>query len=114
MPAAASYYNENKGKGLELWVVLGETADGLQPDLEYCMAYAESHGMNPENLYIDYNPEALNKAWDTLFSHIDSTTTNIGLPWEAVVEGAEMTYIWNSVPPDSGAAEQVLDGLLSE
>ena len=35
-------------------------------------------------------------------------------PWEAVVEGGEMTYVWNSVPADAGPAEQVLDGLLSE
>ena len=114
MPAAASYYNEQKSEGLELWVVLGETADGLQPDLNYCMAYAESHGMNPENLYMDYNPESVNPAWDTLFTHISSTTTNIGLPWQAVVEGTEMTYVWNNVPGDSGVAESVIADLLTD
>ena len=114
MPAAASFYNERKSKGLELWVVLGETADGQEPDLDYCMAYAQSHGMNPENLYIDYNPDAANPAWDTLFTYISSTTNEIGLPWAAVVEGTEMTYVWNSVPPSSQSAEQVIDELLAE
>ena len=114
MPVAASFYNERKSKGLELWVILGETTDGLQPSLDYCMDYAESHGMNPENLYIDYNPDSVNPAWDTLFTHISSTTTNIGLPWQAVVEGTEMTYIWNNVPGDAGPAEQFIETLLAD
>ena len=94
-------------------MVLGETKDGAQPDLDYCMAYAESHGMNPENLYIDYNPESVNSAWDTLFTNVSAMTTNIGLPWQAVVEGTEMTYVWNNVPDDAGPAAQVIEGLLS-
>ena len=92
--------------------MLGETEDGLQPDLDYCMAYAESHGMNPENLYIDYNPDSVNSAWYTLFTHISASTTSIGLPWQAVVEGIEMTYLWNNVTPEGQSAEQVIDGLL--
>ena len=77
---AASFYSERKSKGLELWVVLGETTEGGEPDLDYCMAYAESHGMNPENLYIDYNADSVNSAWDTLFTHISSGSSSIGLP----------------------------------
>lgn len=110
---AASFYNERKSKGLELWVVLGETTEGGEPDLDYCMAYAESHGMNPENLYIDYNADSVNSAWDTLFTHISSGSSSIGLPWQAVVEGIEMTYLWNNVPPVEQSAAQVIEGLLA-
>ena len=110
---AASFYNERKSEGLELWVVLGETMEGGEPDLDYCMAYAESHGMNPENLYIDYNSGSVNPAWDTLFTHIAAGTTSIGLPWQAVVEGIEMTYLWNNVEPGGPSGEQVIEELLA-
>lgn len=93
--------------------MLGEDPDGAPPDLDYCMAYAESHGMNPENLYMDYNAESVNPAWDTLFTHISAGTTGISLPWQAVVEGAEMTYLWNNVTPAGQSAEQVIEGLLA-
>ena len=107
---AASYYNEHKDEGLELWVVLGETMDGGPPDLAYCLEYAKTHGMNPENLYID---NEAGQAWSTLFQYIDPGTSEIGLPWEAIVEGTEMTYIWNTVS-GTGSWEQVFDQLLSD
>ena len=111
---AASYYNERKDEGLELWVVLGETPNGSAPDLEYCLLYAESHGMNPENLYIDNNVDT-GQAWATLFQYIDPSTSEIGLPWAAIVEGVEMTYVWNNVPGvATGTAEQIFDELLGD
>jgi hypothetical protein len=114
VPVAASYYNERKDEGLELWVVLGETPNGSAPDLEYCLLYAESHGMNPENLYIDNNVDT-GQAWATLFQYIDPSTSEIGLPWAAIVEGVEMTYVWNNVPGvATGTAEQIFDELLGD
>jgi len=111
---ASSIYQDRKDEGLELWVVLGETGQYTQPDLEYCMAYAESHSISPENVYLDYNPESLNPAWDVLFANVSPMVTDIGLPWSAIIEGGEMMYVWNSAQPNAGSAESAFDEYLGE
>jgi hypothetical protein len=75
--------------GLELLVFLSEDPDYEPPTLEYCESYAAQQGIDPSRMVIDPNFQAL-------FGHMDSGVGgDIGLPWDGVLDGRGMVYVWN-------------------
>lgn len=94
VPVAAKRYQELAGEGLDLMVVVGENQFSEAPSLEYCMEYALSHGLTPEQTFIDHDGE---RSWPQLFGAIDTYSGDtIGLPWNVVLDGRSMEYIWSS------------------
>lgn len=94
VPEAANRQKELAEDGLDLMVVIGENASGLAPSLEYCMDYAGRKGLDPSSTFIDNDGT---NSWPTLFSAIDTYSGgSIGLPWNAVLDGRSMEYIWSS------------------
>ncbi len=90
-------------------VVIGEDGEGNAPTLQYCNDYAEAKGVDPAVVYIDYE----SRSWEALFNAIDNYAQgSISLPWEAIVKGGSMEYVWNSVTGE-GTAMTVLDELLA-
>ena len=89
--------------------MIGEDAAGNVPTLQYCMDYAAAKGVDPADVYIDHGAHA----WQTLFGAIENYTGgSIGLPWEGIVRGESMEYVWNSVTGE-GSAMSVLDEVLA-
>ena len=90
VPKAAKDIVAYESSGLVGMVVLSETAEGGQPDLTYCKAYAEQHKIDPKYMYIDFQH-------NLLFTKIDPMSGDtIGLPWEALLDADDMKYIANS------------------
>ncbi len=94
VPEAAARARQLAEAGLDLVVVLGEDRGGAAPSLAYCREYALAKGLDPANTFIDHDGRA---AWSTLFGAINTYTDgSIGLPWNAVLDGRSMRYVWSS------------------
>ena len=110
VPQAGERTREHSEEGLDLMVVIGENAAGAQPSLEYCKDYAGAKGIDPASTFVDHDGK---NSWPTLFAAIDTYSGgSIGLPWNAVLDGRSMEYIWSS-NAGSGDLYQVQDDLLS-
>lgn len=103
VPVVAQEYAENKGRGLDIMIVVGETSNGTKPDLAYCYQYATDKGVDPRQVFIDSGAES----WGDTFAHINTYGSSIGLPWSAVLEGSGMEYKWNSSVGEGGVIENV-------
>jgi len=109
VPEAAERANDLADEGLDLMVVIGENQLAGQPSLEYCLDYATAKGADPAQVFIDHDGS---NSWPTLFSAIDTYSGgSIGLPWNAVLDGASMEYIWSS-NAGTGDLYSVQDALL--
>ncbi len=94
VPVAAERYRELQGDGLDLMVIIGENTAGTQPSLEYCMDYALAKGVDPANVYVDHDGT---RSWPEVFQWVNTYSGNsIGLPWNAVLDGRSMEYVWSS------------------
>ncbi|MFT7578978.1 MAG: hypothetical protein ACI9MR_000640 [Myxococcota bacterium] len=94
VPEAWARYQELQDDGLELLVVVGEDNFGNEPTLEYCTAYATGKGMDPALTFIDHDGT---QSWPNLFTHINTYSGgSIGLPWNVVLNGNSMEYVWSS------------------
>jgi hypothetical protein len=94
VPEAASRAKSLADAGLDLIVVLGEDRGGAAPSLAYCREYALAKGLDPANTFIDHDGRS---AWSTVFGAINTYTNgSIGLPWNAVLDGRSMRYVWSS------------------
>lgn len=94
VPQAAVRAKAPENEGLDLIVVIGEDRLGAAPSLAYCREYALAKGLDPENTFIDHDGT---NAWPVLFGAINTYSGNsIGLPWNAVLDGASMVYVWSS------------------
>ncbi len=85
------------GAKLQVIYILGEDASGNAPDQGFCQRYAQGHGIEPSRVYMDTE-------WDTVFHHIFPYLpggNNLLLPWEALLDGDNMEYVWHS--PDDGS-----------
>ncbi len=110
VPQAKARAKEHENEGLELMVVIGEDAAGAQPTLAYCSDYAGKKGLDPATTYIDHDGT---NSWPVIFGAIDTYSGgSIGLPWNAVLDGRSMEYIWSS-NAGSGDLYQVQDDLMS-
>ncbi|TNF26285.1 MAG: hypothetical protein EP329_21520 [Deltaproteobacteria bacterium] len=109
VPEAAARAESLADQGLDLMVVLGENQLAGPPSLEYCLDYATAKGADPAQVFIDNDGS---QGWPVLFSALDTYTDgSIGLPWNAVLDGASMEYIWSS-NAGSGDLYSVQDALL--
>ncbi|MCA9513806.1 MAG: redoxin domain-containing protein [Myxococcales bacterium] len=110
VPEAAERYQDLAGQGLDLMVVVGEDQFSEPPSLEYCMDYALSHGLSPEQTFIDNDGT---RSWPNLFTAIDTYSGgSIGLPWNVVLDGRSMEYVWSSNTGNGdlyGAQDELLD-----
>lgn len=107
----ASAYADKQIEGLEVLAVLGEDGSGGEPSEEYCKSYAESAGFDPAKMVIDYGGSS--GGWETLFQRMaNGGNGGIGLPWDAVLDGRGMIYVYNTeqgeVAP-STAVQELLD-----
>lgn len=110
VPVAAERANELVDQGLDLMVVIGENQLTGPPSLEYCLDYATAKGADPAQVFIDNDGS---HSWPVLFGAIDTYSGgSIGLPWNAVLDGASMEYIWSS-NAGTGDLYSVQDALLS-
>jgi len=110
VPEAAQRTKENAEAGLDLMVVIGENAAGAAPSLEYCKDYAGKKGLDMASTFIDHDGT---NSWPVLFGAIDTYSGgSIGLPWNAVLDGRSMEYIWSS-NAGSGDLYGVQDELMS-
>ncbi len=102
----ANTYKDKQIEGLEVLCVLGEDQAGGPPSQEYCKAYAEQVGFPPERMVID-------ASWTVLFEKMASGGSGgIGLPWDGVLDGEGMVYVYNS-QQGTDSPFSVVDGLLS-
>jgi len=114
VPEAAAFLQANEARGLDLVILLGEDASENPPTPEYCMEYAQSHGVDPSIVYID---NVQGDAWADAFQIMDSYSGgNISLPWEAVLRGYDLRYEFCNAQDTTGEgdATTVIEGLLSE
>ena len=73
-------------------MVLGENAASGEPTLADCNAYAETYGVSPERVFIDYGGTF--GGWNETFSNISTYSGgSIGLPWTAVLRGSNLEYV---------------------
>ena len=116
--------------GLDMLLVLSENVQGDAPDLDFCMAYAESHDIDPAMVVMDYSPDYVRvdmiaplgethgfKAMATTWSHINPYFTEeetgalvSSYPWYAYLRGSNMEYYWSDNIEVSGRthAKEVL------
>lgn len=110
VPVAAKRQKELESKGLELLVVIGENNGGGAPSLQYCKDYAGAKGLDPSATFIDNDGQ---RSWPVVFSAINTYSGgSIGLPWNAVLDGRSMEYVWSS-NAGSGDLYAVQDELMS-
>ncbi len=112
LPIAAEEWRSRSDDGLKLMVVLGEDQYGLKPTSDYCLAYAEEHGIPPDHLFVDHG--ALS-SWQTLFSHVSPYALGglLTLPWNGLLDGANMRYAWTDALTGPSVYE-ALDALLGK
>ena len=114
VPEAAAFLQTNEARGLDLVILLGEDANENPPTPEYCLEYAQSHGVDPSMVYMD---NIQGDAWADAFQIMDSYSgDSVSLPWEAVLRGYDLRYDFCNAHPDAGEtdATTVIEGLLSE
>jgi len=110
VPQAAVRAEANADKGLDLVVVIGENNASAAPSVEYCMDYAGAKGLDPASTFIDHDGQ---RSWPKLFEAINTYSgSSIGLPWNAVLDGRSMEYVWSS-NAGSGDLYAVQDELMS-
>lgn len=104
----AAKYAQDEINGLDYIVILGEDQNGAMPSQDYCKAYAEQNNIDPAKMVIDMS-------WEVLFAKVDSGQAGgIGLPWDGVINGDGMTYVWNATVPSPTSADAAVDALLAE
>ena len=109
VPKVRNFYLQNKNRGLEVRFILGENSNGNQPTGAECKAWAESHGLDPSMVLIDHDGT---HAWQDTWSVMESYAQGqIALPWEAVLKGADMEYLFYSHGQAKDPTE-VLDALM--
>lgn len=103
-PQANATWLQYKDQGLQLIFVLGEDPPGNPPSPAYCQQWAESHSVTA--------PVMLDAHWTGLDSKI--TPSGFDLPWDYLLDGDDMTYVWESVTPDGAALQAEIQKLLAD
>jgi hypothetical protein len=96
-------------------IVIGENDQGGEPTLPYCLAYAEKYGIPPEKTFIDYGAQY--GGWETTFANLYpylSSDGSFALPWDAVLDGDNMEYIFSSGNPTYPSVTDALNAVLSD
>ena len=109
MPQVGAAYNDNKQAGLDIMIILGENQYSSKPTLQYCKQYADQHGVSRDKVYLDYGNQY--GAWETTMTNIYPYIPDSGmfsLPWDAVLDGDSMVYMYSS---SGGGYPSVIDAL---
>jgi hypothetical protein len=110
VPVANERATKLQSDGLDLMVVIGENNASAAPSLQYCKDYAGAKGLDPAATFIDNDGQ---RSWPVLFEAINTYSGgSIGLPWNAVLDGRSMEYVWSS-NAGSGDLYSVQDELMS-
>ncbi len=115
--------------GLDLWVILGENQQGGAPSQQFCKSYAQSNGLDPAMVLIDFvSPEVdiplvdppgysvpvsgLGNTWQAVNPYLvaDGQGVTLGYPWNATLRGTNMEYHWSDYM--GGDLNQALGELL--
>ena len=84
------------GRSLRAWIVLGADSNDNPPSQAFCQGYATRYDLDPTKVFYDAQ-------WETLFGHVFPYLQNdtLLLPWEALLDGDNMEYVYHS-PPGGG------------
>ena len=96
-------------------IVIGETPSGGKPTLEYCVEYANQYGVPLGKTYIDHGNQW--GGWETTFTYLNPYTAADGsfsLPWEALLDGDDMTYVFSSGNPTYPSVSAAINELLAD
>jgi len=97
-------------------IVIGETGSGGKPTLAYCLQYATQHNIPPEKTFIDHGTQW--GGWEILFTYLEPYLADDGsfaLPWDGVLDGDNMEYVFSSGNPTTYASvNAALDALLAD
>ena len=111
VPVVAEEWEARKQEGLDAIILFGETASGAPPSLGDCKQYAISHSAPPEIVFIDNHAGV---AWGNTFDAIDNYSTGgLSVPWNAILDGESMEYMWSSTA-GTGSLYQAIDDLLAK
>jgi len=110
VPEAEDERNLLHDRGLETWYIMGEADYDENPTPAYCLEYAEAHGVDPARMLLDFGQYG----WETFFTNVDPYIVDgsIALPWNAVLDGSNMQYVYND-PFGPGHLNQTISGLLT-
>lgn len=86
-PQANEMWMQYKDQGLQLIFVLGEDPQGNPPSAAYGKQWAQNHQVTA--------PIMLDPSWKGLDSKI--TPSGYDLPWDYLLDGDDMTFVWESV-----------------
>ena len=85
-----SIYGTKQIEGLEVLAVVSEDGGGAPATLEFCQEYANQTGFDPARMVFD-------PSFETLFQRMaNGGNGGIGLPWDGVLDGRGMLYVYNS------------------
>ena len=101
IPRVEALYEQEAAHGLEVYYVLGQDASSGVPTADYCTQYATDKGIDPARVLIDNGADG---AWGTFNQSIDTYDAGY-IPWNAVLRGSNMEYIW---------ADNVTNGIITD
>ena len=121
--------DDNQPADLDVWVILHSDPSDSEPTPAYCVQYAMSNNIDPGKMFLDWDndgqsfPSADDPAktyttthmamtWSTVNPHIRNNS--LGLPWEAVLDGANMEYVWVNQQDRSTNGALKVNEMLSE
>ena len=93
------------GQGLEIYFILGEDVGAAPPSQAFCSQYAGDQGYDPMNVLIDPH-------WQTFSSFIQIGGNS--LPWDVLLDGDDMMFVWESVDPTFSLLQSELNKLLAD
>ena len=120
--------------GLKLLIVLAENQSYGQPTQQYCKQYAAGDGVDPSMIIMDFNPsqvtvplaapqgsafstESMATTWTAINPYLVADSQGqimSGFPWEAVLRGSNMEYVWSSFYDQTSSSSYYLNQLLNE
>lgn len=111
LPQVAANVAALKADGARLThvTVLGEDNYSELPTQAFCVNYAEDHGLDPAEVYIDFQ-------YDATFSHVDpylGPNGEFAIPWDVLIKGTGLIYTWHSAlasPTLESALTTLLNG----
>lgn len=113
IPKVGEYYKDatNAGKNLDIMILYAETAGGVKPTLDDCLAYADDKGIDPAQVFVDKEGD---RSWANTFDHINNYASgSFGIPWSVVLDGKSMEYIWSSTV-GTGSVYGAVESLIGE
>jgi len=103
-PEANNIWLQHKDKGLQLLFILGEDPNSNKPNPGYCKQWAANHSVTA--------PVLVDTSWMTMAKKISPGGNS--LPWDLLLDGDDMKFVWESVNYSSEALTQEINKLLND